>query len=90
MGKLFYGIDLAATKPVEAISHLGDRPLLLIHGTEDALVPVSHAYELQKADEGNPNLQFWVVEGAGHTGIYDKAPQEYMQRLLAFYDKYLP
>ncbi|HEX8220708.1 MAG TPA: alpha/beta hydrolase [Chloroflexia bacterium] len=90
MGKLFYGIDLAATKPVESLPRLGDRPLFIIHGTEDALVPVSHAYELQKAGEGDPNLQFWVVEGAGHTGIYDKAPGEYLQRLLAFYDKYLP
>lgn len=90
MGKLFYGIDLAATKPVESLPRLRDRPLFLIHGTEDATVPVSHAYELQKAAEGNPGLQSWVVEGAGHTGSYDKAPQEYMQRLIAFYDKYLP
>ncbi len=90
MGKLLYGIDLAATKPVESLPRLGDRPLFLIHGTEDALVPVAHAYELQKAAQGDPNLQFWIVEGAGHTAIYDKVPQEYMQRILAFYGKYLP
>jgi fermentation-respiration switch protein FrsA (DUF1100 family) len=90
MGKLLYGIDLAATNPVASLPRLGDRPLFLIHGTEDALVPVSHAYELQKATQSNPNLQFWVVDGAAHTGIYDKHPQEYIQRLLAFYDKYLP
>ncbi|HEY0071498.1 MAG TPA: alpha/beta hydrolase [Chloroflexia bacterium] len=90
MGKLLYGIDLAATNPVASLPRLGDRPLYLIHGTEDALVPVSHAYELQKAAQNNPNLQFWVVDGAAHTGIYEKHPQEYTQRLLAFYNKYLP
>lgn len=90
MGKLLYGIDLAATNPVEYVPRLGDRPLFLIHGTEDALVPVSHFIELESAAKGDPNLQSWVVEGAGHTGIYDVAPQEYMQRILAFYDKYLP
>jgi uncharacterized protein len=90
MGKLLYGLDLTATKPVESLPRLNDRPLFLIHGTEDALVPVSHAYDLQKAATGNPNLEFWVVEGAGHTGSHDKAPEEYMQRLLAFYDKHLP
>lgn len=90
MGKLLYGLDLTETKPVESLPRLNDRPLFLIHGTEDALVPVSQAYELQKAASGNPNLEFWVQEGATHTGIYDTAPEEYMQRLLAFYDKYLP
>ncbi len=90
MGKLLYGLDLTETKPVESVPKLNDRPLFLIHGTEDALVPVSHAYELQKAASGNPNLEFWVQEGATHTGIYDAASEAYMQRLLAFYDKYLP
>ncbi len=90
MGKLLYGLDLTETKPVQSVPKLNDRPLFLIHGTEDALVPVSHAYELQKAASGNPNLEFWVQEGATHTGIYDAASEEYMQRLLAFYDKHLP
>ena len=90
MGKVLYGLDLTSTKPAESLARLNDRPLYLIHGTEDALVPVSHAYDLQKAAAGNPNLEFWVLEGAKHTGIYDQAPEEYMQRLLAFYDKHLP
>ncbi|MDQ3704534.1 MAG: alpha/beta hydrolase [Chloroflexota bacterium] len=90
MGKLLYDLDLTSTRPVESLARLNDRPLFLIHGTEDALVPVSHAYDLQKAAAGNPNLEFWVLEGAKHTGSYDKAPEEYMQRLLAFYDKHLP
>lgn len=90
MGKLLYGLDLSATKPVQSIPRLNDRPLFLIHGIDDALVPVSQAYELQKAAENNPKLEFWVVEGAGHTGNYDADPQQYMQRLLAFYDEYLP
>ncbi len=90
MGRVLYGLDLTNTKPVESLPRLNDRPLFLIHGTEDALVPVSHAYDLQKAAAGNPNLEFWVLEGAPHTGIYARAPEEYMQRLIAFYDKHMP
>jgi uncharacterized protein len=90
MVRLLYGIDVPGTRPVESMARLGDRPLFIIHGDKDDLVPVSQAYDLQKAAAADKNMSMWIVPGAGHTGSYGVAPQEYVQRVLAFYGKYLP
>lgn len=84
-----YGIDIPGTKPRDALARLGDRPVLLIHSQEDELIPVSHAYDLQKMGAADHNLQLWIAPGSGHTRAYRNNPDEYMSRLLAFYDKYL-
>ncbi|MCX7015531.1 MAG: dienelactone hydrolase family protein, partial [Candidatus Sumerlaeota bacterium] len=45
----------------------GDPPMLIIHGTEDRLVPFAHATELRDkyAEAGLPCV-FHALEGAGH------------------------
>lgn len=90
MGRLMYGIDLNADLPDQAVTRLGDRPVLLIHGTKDDSVPVAHAYMLQKAGAGDPNLQLWIVPDACHTCAYKQNPAEYLNRVLPFFDKNLP
>jgi len=92
MLKLMMGIDLQANKPAEAVAKLGDRPLLIIHSSEDTeadTIPVSHATELQKAGANDPNLQVWLAPGEGHCKAYANNKDEYMARVLTFYDKYL-
>lgn len=39
-------------------------PWLIVHGTADESVPVSHALDLHKA---NPQAQLMIIEGANHT-----------------------
>ena len=51
-------------KPVKHIAGIAPRPLLLVHGGRDELVPVSHArrlYEIAKEPK-----QLVVIDGAGH------------------------
>lgn len=89
MGKLMFGIDLKANMPAEAVSRLGDRPLLIIHsiGDDDEdLIPTGHARDLARAGANNPNLQLWLAPGKGHCRAYANNKDEYMARLLAFYD----
>ena len=89
MGKLLYGIDLAANRPVSAIARLTDRPVFLIHGTKDDLVPVHHAELLAQADAANPNLSVWILDGVGHTDAFDEANAEYRARVLDFFARNL-
>ena len=50
--------------PEKHIGGISPRPLYIIHGTEDNVVPVSHAYRLfEKA--GDPR-ELKIVENAGH------------------------
>ena len=41
-----YGYRFGAVRPIEAVAAISPRPLLLIHGGADSLIPVSHAHEL--------------------------------------------
>lgn len=50
--------------PVDHIAGIAPRPLLLVHGGGDELVPVSHARRLYEI-AGEPK-QLVVIDGAGH------------------------
>ena len=90
MSQVLYGINPMENQPKEAMARLGHLPILIIHSTVDDLVPVSNAYELQKAGASNPNLEVWIVKGSGHVTAFADYRQEYLDRLIAFFDKYLP
>jgi dipeptidyl aminopeptidase/acylaminoacyl peptidase len=51
-------------KPIGCIAQISPRPLLLVHGSQDETVNVSHARRLY-AQAGEPK-QLAIVEGAGH------------------------
>jgi putative redox protein len=59
-----WAADLVSLRPLEAAAALGGRPLLVVHGTEDAEVPLSAAHALVAA--GPPGTEVRVVPGAGH------------------------
>lgn len=51
-------------RPIDYVSRISPRPLLLVHGSQDEMVPVSHARELY-AQAGEPR-QLVIIDGAGH------------------------
>jgi len=51
-------------RPIDYINKISPRPLLLVHGSQDETVDVSHAHRLY-AQAGEPK-QLAIVEGAGH------------------------
>ncbi len=50
--------------PIRYVSEIAPRPLLLVHGSQDELVPVADAHKLY-AGAGEPK-RLVVVQGAGH------------------------
>lgn len=50
--------------PISYISRVAPRPLLLVHGSEDELVPVGNAYRLY--DKAGEPKKLAIVDGAGH------------------------
>jgi len=56
--------NLKQVTPLNFVSRIAPRPLLLVHGSLDETVPVEHAHSLyEKA--GNPR-KLVVIDGAGH------------------------
>lgn len=85
IGKLL-GYDFYGDHPVEEIGRIAPRPVLIIHGDADALVPLSDAEQLKAAGRSS---ELWVVHGAGHGGSYWTDPQAYTERVAAFFDQHL-
>lgn len=76
-GELFTGVDLGDHIPANSIAKLKHRPILLVHGTDDSLIPPAESQRLLEA--AGPNASLWLVPGAGHTGSIDHP--DYMRRI---------
>lgn len=59
------------------------RPLLVIHGERDLLIPVRHGHRLAAA-AGEP-AELWTIPGAWHTGCLSKAGGSYVDRVVKFF-----
>jgi uncharacterized protein len=73
--------------PVAAIPLIGPRPVLIIHGTLDKAVPVSHAERLFAAARKPKEL--WLVPDAKHVGAYFLDREIYVARVVGFFEKAL-
>ncbi|MDD4859409.1 MAG: alpha/beta fold hydrolase [Dehalococcoidales bacterium] len=51
-------------KPIDHIAEIAPRPLLVVHGTKDEVVDISHARRLYRK-AGKPK-ELSIIEGAGH------------------------
>ena len=69
------------------ISKIAPRPILIIHGRYDNLVPAAQAKLLYK-NAGEPK-EMWLVPGAKHNQCADVGGFEYKQKMGDFFRKYL-
>jgi fermentation-respiration switch protein FrsA (DUF1100 family) len=76
------GIDLDELEPRKVVGRLAPRPLLLIHGGADEVVPPGDADEIFAA-AGQPK-QLWRVEGAAHGDTLRPGGATASERVVAF------
>lgn len=62
------------------------RPVLFIHGSDDAFVPTSMVYKNYQATQGEKEL--YIVKGAGHAKSFETDPQAYIEKISTFLKKY--
>ncbi len=82
-----YGYRISKIRPIDAVSHVAPRPLLIIHGTSDSLIPVNHAHDIFKA--AHEPKELWLAQGAEHCGAYFIDRELYVNRVRSFFDQYL-
>jgi uncharacterized protein len=68
--------------PLEAVALISPRPLLLIHGTSDTIIPFQASQALF-ARAGQPK-SLWLIPNSRHTGAFSERPEEYKQHLTDF------
>ncbi len=87
IAKNIYDIDFTAIKPEEAVREMSV-PVLIIHGGQDDIVPVQHAYRLKEASQ-NPDSKLWIAPEAQHANSYLVRPAEYKEQVISFFDEAL-
>lgn len=83
LGKRAGGWDPTAAKRLDIVANLQGRPLLIINGSADLVVPPADARRF--FDAAPCPKELWVVPGAGHGGDADAAPDQYGPRILRFF-----
>lgn len=86
VGRLISGDDLVSLSPRDAVSRLNGRPLFIVHGDQDNLLPVKHAYALADAVRASGGqVEPWIAPGSGHVGAMFDYTDDYEERLVTFF-----
>jgi fermentation-respiration switch protein FrsA (DUF1100 family) len=80
-------VDVNRVRPVDVISKISPRPLLIIHDSGDSVVPVENSLR-NFAAAGQPK-ELWLVPESGHGKAQTKAEPEYQQRVTKFFEQAL-
>jgi len=78
---------MQAFDPLEVIHLIAPRPLLLIHGVEDHIIPVASAHALIER-AGDPK-DLWLIEGLKHCEAYAEAFEPFRERVVSFFEQSL-
>jgi uncharacterized protein len=77
------GIDVNRVRPMDVISQLSPRPVLIIHETNDAVVPADNS--LRNFAAARQPKELWLVPGTGHAHAHTAAQSEYEERVTRFF-----
>jgi uncharacterized protein len=85
--RVAFGVRTDDLVPIRFARAWGERPLLLIHGESDTIVPVSQAYELAHAVGGS--CLTVTLPGVDHVQAYQSDPEGYVSTVGTFFDSHL-
>jgi uncharacterized protein len=78
---------MQAFDPVEVIGRIAPRPILLMHGTKDEIIPVASAHALY-ARAGEPK-ELWLQEGQLHCRAVEELYEQFGDRVHDFFNRWL-
>ena len=81
------GLSASAVRPVDDIRHISPRPVLILQGADDTVIPPNSAQRLYQA-AGEPRT-LWIEPGVGHVEMFTAHPQAYSQQVIPFFDRYV-
>ena len=77
-----------ASGPIAHVERIGPRPLMLVHGSNDPVVPLGQAGRLYA--RARAPKHFWVIQDGGHGGLHEQVGDELSRRVLAYLSQHLP
>ncbi len=85
--ELYFQTRVDTISPVSVIAQIAPKPVLIIAGEGDKMIPVENGRKLFAAAKEPKEL--WIIPGAGHGGTLAAAGSEYEKRVGEFFDKSL-
>lgn len=82
LGRRMYGFDVDKVTPQDVIASISPRPVFVIHGLDDKIIPPQHAERLYEA-AGEPKW-LWLVDGADHAAAGLTCPIEFIDHVDTF------
>ncbi len=79
--------DVNQVQPVKVIGSISPRPIFIIHGTADTVVPPQNSE--RNFDAANQPKEIWWVPGAGHVEARTLDPSDYQLRVIQFFHQSL-
>jgi fermentation-respiration switch protein FrsA (DUF1100 family) len=81
------GLHISEVRPIDDIPSIAPRPVFIIHGTADDMIPAEQGLRLYEA-AGEPK-ELWMIDMMGHRSALGILPDEYEKRVIGFFDKAL-
>ena len=81
------GMDLNGRRPADVARLISPRPIFIVGGSADDIVPPDNARALY--DSAREPKSIWIVDGAHHGEYAAVAGDEYAKRLVRFFDQAL-
>lgn len=87
-GSMQYGVNIRDIRPIDWLQQVSPRYVLLIYGHEEPLYATyGMGARMIEVVSQNQHGEYFVVNGAGHTGGYLATPDEYFARVVRLFDK---
>jgi uncharacterized protein len=74
--------DWYSLRPIDNLASI-DKPMLLLHGTDDLTIPIDNAYRIVEA---NPQIKLVAIESGGHADLDVVAPELYRREIMDYLD----
>ncbi len=85
--RVAFGVRTDDLVPSTSARRWGNRPLMLIHGEADDVVPVQQARQLARVL--GPSCRSFILPGVRHVGAYRADPESYVATVGHFFDEHL-
>ena len=79
--------DMDLLRPVDRIGDISPRPIMIIQGEADSMIPADSGQRLFEA-AGEPRY-LWTEAGVNHVGMYSMHSEEYEEKVVGFFNEYL-
>lgn len=82
-GEALIGAKIGQNRAIDHVGRLAPRPVLIIHGSRDRLVPVADAHALHAA-AAHPK-ELWIAPDTGHARAATRHAADYLDRVDRFF-----